>query len=209
MKTVCKRCCSEIKDLNFSEEQKLEIWGLINQNLKLSAVKKLIDNYQLSHKESKIIVAHLNKDFGKCHGCNFEDLTEENIECPKCKAFNYNLKINPSFNKEFCIHLEWRLDFENLDDDRLNGFWCDGVDHIPTNIMSLSKFKIKEHKEIITTAWIGKDGQSIYEMTIKLGNRSLKNYELNQSLIDCISDNNYKTWIKIDPVKKKIEINLK
>lgn len=209
MKTTCKRCSSEIKKLNFSEEQKLEIWGLVIQDLKLFAVKKLIDEYQLSHKEAKIIVAHLNKDFGKCHRCNFEDLRKENMECPKCKAFNYNLKIASSFSKEFCTHLEWKLDFENLDDDRFNGFWCDGIDHLPTSIMSLSKLKIKENKEIITKAWIGKEGQSIYEMTIKLGDKSLRNYELNQSLIDCIPNKDDKKWIEIDPIKKKIEINLK
>jgi len=104
MRTSCKRCNSEIKNLNFSEEQKLEIWGLINQDLKLFAVKKLIDEYKLSHKEAKIIIAHLNKDFGECHRCNFKDLSEEYKECPKCKAFNYNLKVNTSFNKEFCTH---------------------------------------------------------------------------------------------------------
>ena len=95
MNTICKRCGNKINELNFSEEQKLEIGELIAQGLKLFAVKKIINEYKLSHKEAKVIVAHLNKDFGKCHRCNFGNLEEENIECPKCKAFNYNVECRP------------------------------------------------------------------------------------------------------------------
>lgn len=43
MNTTCKRCGSEIVKLSFSEEQKLEIWGLIVQDFKLFAVRKIKD----------------------------------------------------------------------------------------------------------------------------------------------------------------------
>jgi hypothetical protein len=37
---TCKRCRNEIVELHLSEKQRLEVWGLIFQNLKLFAVKK-------------------------------------------------------------------------------------------------------------------------------------------------------------------------
>jgi predicted Zn-ribbon and HTH transcriptional regulator len=94
MKLNCKRCGSKIVPLNFQEEFKLEIRAMINQNRQLLAVKKIGDELKLSHKEAKVIVAHLNKKFGRCHRCNFQNLMKENVECPKCKSFNYNLKID-------------------------------------------------------------------------------------------------------------------
>ena len=169
MKSNCKRCRSKIEELNFQEETRLEIWGMVNQDLKLFAVKKLMDECRMSHKAAKVIVAHLNKEFGRCHRCNFENLTEENIECPKCKSFNYNLKIEIPFNQDFCTNLEYKLDFDDLEGDEVKGYWCDGIDHIPRDIKSLSKKNIEKNKRINTKAWIGKDGQDEYEMEMILG----------------------------------------
>lgn len=98
MNKKCNRCQWKIVELNWSEEQKLEIWGLVNQELRLFAVKKLRDNFNVNLKEAKGIVVHINKDFGKCIRCNFDQLSEENIECPKCKAFNYNL----NYSRKLC-----------------------------------------------------------------------------------------------------------
>ena len=96
MELSCKRCGNEIKLLNFSEKMKLEILGMIIQDKKLFAVKKMMEEHNISHKDAKIITTHINKDFGKCHSCGFENLQEENVTCPKCKSFNYNLKIETS-----------------------------------------------------------------------------------------------------------------
>lgn len=209
MKTICKQCKSEIPELRFSEDQRLEIWGLVIQNFKLFAIEKIRDEFQLSLEDAKVIIAHLNKDFGKCHNCNYDGLDEENIECPKCKSFNYNLKIETSFNKEFCSHLEFSLDFDRLGDDRVKGFWCDGVDFIPKDIDNLSKSNLKENKKIKTRTWTGKSGQEVYDMTINFGEKAVENYLKNESLIDCIPKGDYEKWIKIDPEKKEIEVTLK
>jgi hypothetical protein len=205
----CKRCGNEIAELYLSEEQRLEVWGLLNQGFQLWAVKMIKDADLYSHREAKIIVEHLNKAFGKCIRCNFADLKEENTECPKCKAFNYNLKIAPPFNQDFCSHLEYKLDFEGLDDENFKGFWCDGISHFPTDFKSLARAKIEYDKKIITKAWIGLDGQEEYEMTIHFGTQAIKSYQNNQSLVECIPDNHPREWIFINPSQKKIEIKLK
>ena len=209
MTKKCKRCKWEISEFNLTEIQRLEIYGLINQDLKLFAIQKLKDELKLNLKEAKGIVLHLNKEYGNCIRCNFDKLKEEETECPKCKAFNYNLKIETSFNKEFCEHLEFKLDFDDLKKEEVKGFWCDGVDHIPNDIKSLSKTILAKNKEIKTNAWIGKDGQGEYKMTIKFGNQAIERYEQNQSLVNCIPTNDFQSWINISPEKKEIEIKLK
>ncbi len=209
MKSICKKCNTEVLTITFSEEMKLEIWGMVSQDLKLFAVKKLIDEYQYSHKEAKTVITHMNKDFGKCHQCNFSKLEKEYAECPKCKAFNYNLKIDIPFNQEFCSILEYKLQFDELDIDNVKGFWCDGIDHFPTHLKRLTNANIIKNKQIITRAWIGKGGETIYTMIIKLGDNAIKNYLHNDSLIDCIPKDAYKNWISIDPEKKEIEIRLR
>lgn len=205
----CKRCGNTVKRLVFSADQRLELWGLLVQNLDLFAIKKIVDEFLLSQEEAKIVLAHFNTGLGQCHRCNFENLQVENTECPKCHAFNYNVAVSPLFNQTFCAHLEWSLSFEELEDDRIRGFWCDGVDHLPIDIRNLSKTQIRKNRTIKTKAWIGKDGQSIYEMTIKLGEQSLENYERDQNLLDCIPKENCKEWIKISPTDRHIEIQLK
>lgn len=97
MLSKCKRCRSEIIELNFSKEHLLGIWKLITQGQKLLAVKKIIDEYGFGHKEAKFIVMHFNTEHGKCHRCNYDNLKGESIECPKCKAFNYNQNIDPFY----------------------------------------------------------------------------------------------------------------
>lgn len=209
MNKKCNRCNWEIAPLNLTEKQRLEIWSLLNQDLKLFAIQELRQSLKINLTDAKGIVLHLNKEFGKCIRCNFEDLKEEKMECPKCKSFNYNLKIYSSFNQEFCSHLAWELDFDELDNERVKGFWCDGVDHIPSDIKSLFKANFEKNKVIRTNAWIGKDGQDIYQMEISFGEISIRNYLQNKSLIDCIPQNNFKDWIEINPNSKTIKAKLK
>jgi hypothetical protein len=78
-----------------------------------------MDACNYSHRDAKIVVDHLNAIFGKCTRCDFNDLKEENTQCPKCQAFNYNLKIDLPFNEDFCTHLEYKLNFEELEDETL------------------------------------------------------------------------------------------
>ncbi len=204
----CKKCNNDIKKLNFQEEFHLEIWAMLRQGLKLFAIQRLVDEYKLSHKEAKTVIAHYN-DYGKCHRCNYNHLDKEYINCPQCNAFNYNLKPKTSFNTEFCTYLSFKLNFDDLGIDEIKAYWCDGIDSIPRNIIDLSKSNILKNKSIITKAWIGKSGQDEYEMEILLGDESIILYEQNESLIPCIPTSDFKDWINIDTSRKHIQIQLK
>lgn len=207
MAHTCKKCSNEIPELNFTEDQKLEIWGLAAQNMKIFLVSKLIHECKMSHSDAKVVAMHIHCENGHCVKCNFKNLTGENVECPKCHAFNYNFD-EPPFNREFCTHLEWKLDFDELDMEELTGFWCDGVDHLPADIKSLTKSKIREHQEIVTKAWIGREGENHYEMIIRLGEQAIANYMGNLSLVPTIPDENQKKWIQIEPKNQRIIIQL-
>ena len=63
--------------------------------------------------------------------------------------------------------------------------------------------------QIITEAYIGVDGQSIYQMTIKLGALSLQKYISGQDLIDTLPSEESLNWIFLDLDSKTIQIQLK
>jgi len=209
MKINCLKCKKEIVKLYFTEEQKLDFYVLMQNDLRIFAEKKLIDDFKLSQNEANVIVKHLNNRNGKCIECEFDELENENIECSNCGAFNFNLN-EPIFNIDFCSNLEWNLDFQNLKNQNVENFWCDGIDHLPKDIKSLLYKNIKKNKQIITKAYIGNTGQDIYEMKIKFGELSVENYKNQKSLIECIPKNNENpNWIKINTESKKIEVELK
>lgn len=213
MKINCKKCKNEILKLNFTEEQRLHIYFLLQNDLKKFIENKIINDFNVDKNDAKIIIQHLNNKEGKCCGCDYDNLKEEFVECANCGAFNYNL-TEPMFNIKFCSYLEWSLDFENMEIDGLEyytkGFWCDGVQHLPEDMESLLYKNIKVNKEINTKAWIGYSGQEIYDMKIKFGKYSLDNYKSKKSLIECIPEKNENLkWIKINIKNKRIEVQLK
>jgi len=116
-----------------------------------------------------------------------------------------------SFNENFCNHLEYHLGltFENSDRQDLNGFWCDGISWNPTSDNQLTKKSVNDIRQIVTKAWIGKDGQDEYEMKIRFGKYSLRRYSKGTEMIDCIPSSDSMDWIDIEPENKKIEIRLK
>ncbi|NOU62277.1 hypothetical protein [Marinifilum caeruleilacunae] len=62
----------------------------MKQESPIKTVKCLMDDYKLSHHESKYITKHINETYGKCNRCNFDKLDRENLICPKCGALNLN-----------------------------------------------------------------------------------------------------------------------
>ena len=115
-----------------------------------------------------------------------------------------------SFNAAFCEHLEYHLThtFANSGDEKIHRLWCDGVVD-PFIESKLSKKNVNDTRTIVTTAFIGYDGQGKFEMTIKLGPRSLSRYAKGSDMIDCIPDKESMEWIDVDIDNHKITIFLK
>ncbi|MBD0404491.1 hypothetical protein [Flammeovirga sp. EKP202] len=94
MKVKCKHCLPkegiEVPAFSLSDKNRL---FEIKQESSIKTVKFLMDNYKLSHLESKYITAHINDRYGKCNRCSFNDLVDEYVNCPKCGALNFNWKV--------------------------------------------------------------------------------------------------------------------
>jgi hypothetical protein len=203
---ICKKCTNEIPELNFSEEQLLEIRGLAGHGLKIFLVKQLTD-YGVDHRDAKLMAAHLNPRPGECSNCEFDELEGENTECPECGAFNYNL-AETSFNEAFCGCLEYTLDFDDLGIEEVRGFWCDGVSAFPPDMKSLSKASVRENKQITTEAWVGKSGQERCHMIIQFGPKALEYYEKGFDLEKCIPESECKYWVKVDLENETVIVRL-
>jgi len=117
---------------------------------------------------------------------------------------------NPSFNEVFCNHLEYHLGktFQNIDDQDLHEFFCDGIcwKSVPESQLTLKI--VNDTRKIVTTAFIGVDGQDLYEMVIHLGRYSLKRYAKGSSLVTCIPPANITDWIDINANKRIINLKL-
>ena len=141
----CKRCGSDIVKFSLSEGARLQVWSLLNQDVTLFAVKKLIA-FGYSHTDSKRIISHLSSEYLKCSKCNAELPSDKNLDCPNCKSFNHNEDLEPIFSRRFCSLLENRI--YQYSEKKSYLFWCDGIDHLPSNILSLTKSNISLNKKI-------------------------------------------------------------
>ena len=68
---------------------------------------------------------------------------------------------------------------------------------------------VNETMKIKTRAYVGEDGQGIYNMTISLGECSFTRYANGESLIYCIPSEETTDWIDINIENKTIELRLK
>lgn len=199
----CEKCGSCIVELNLLEEERLILWSLLSQDLKLFAVKKLID-LGYSHANAKRIISHMSSEPRKCSYCKADLTDEENISCPNCSSFNYNKNLGPPFNQNFCSILECRIS-EHSEKNSL-AFWCDGIDYLPGDILSLSKGNITRYKEIRSKAWAGTNGQEEWEIVIGLGEKSIASYLNNESIEPFIPVSG--NWLDLDVENKVIKVSL-
>ena len=112
-------------------------------------------------------------------------------------------------DQSFCEMIEYKIceALENISDQKVNGFWCDGVLlSEPDNYYS-QKF-INDNRQTKLKAYVGKDGQSVYSLTLKFGEKALSRYARNLDIAECIPQTDFNKWFNIDTSKLKIEIQL-
>jgi hypothetical protein len=119
-----------------------------------------------------------------------------------------NPSITNSFNEVFCAELEYHLtkNLRNTAITKFNILWCDGI--LMPDENQLTKAHLEAFKSIITTAFIGVDGQSKYTMTIHLGSCALNQCIQSLSLKDCLPNDTSANWINIDTSNKCINLQL-
>jgi hypothetical protein len=112
-------------------------------------------------------------------------------------------------DKIFCEALEYSLcdGLENVDDKDLKGFWCDGILLSEDDKYYSQKF-VNDNKQVKMQIFVGKDGQTVYSLTLKFGNKALSRYARNLDIVECIPQADFQSWFKIDTSKKEIEVQL-
>lgn len=87
------------------------------------------------------------------------------------------------------------------------GFWCDGLTTVVSDIYYTKK-SVNDNRYVPLLAYIGKDGQTKYEVILHFGPKALSRYTRDLSITDCIPDTNASEWFTIDVQQKKIELQL-
>lgn len=113
-------------------------------------------------------------------------------------------------DRDFCDFLEYRISeaLRELQDESAIGFWCDGI-LLPVSEDSYAERSVNHDRQVLLKAFIGKDGQSAYELILKFGNKALSRYARNLDIKECIPDVEELNWFYIDVSKRRIEVQLK
>lgn len=89
----------------------------------------------------------------------------------------------------------------------MNGFWCDGI-AMPFIDRQLYPKHVNDTRKIITSAWLGTDGQEKYKMTIRFGPKALSRYARGLDLKVCIPPETSTNWIILNLEEKTITLQL-
>ncbi|KAA1239806.1 MULTISPECIES: hypothetical protein [unclassified Aquimarina] len=93
MKLSCEKCSKrEFEVPNFTSEEKKNLSELKANNKLGELIQKIESLYDIESIDAKFSFMHINKKYGKCNRCNVDYLEGEYVECPKCKALNFNWK---------------------------------------------------------------------------------------------------------------------
>lgn len=85
------------------------------------------------------------------------------------------------------------------------GFWCDGVLMNQSEARYSQKY-INDKRQAQFMAWIGKDGQTPYELYLTFGPKALSRYARGLDISTCMPD--LKTGFHMDPENKVVIIQL-
>lgn len=90
----CKRCVKRNYLVpEFTLEEKKTLTELKANNKPLEVIQKIKTLYNVEMIDSKFSLMHINEVYGKCNRCNVDYLQGEYVDCPKCKALNFNWNL--------------------------------------------------------------------------------------------------------------------
>ena len=112
-------------------------------------------------------------------------------------------------DQDFCQYLEFEICkvFEHSNNEQIKSFWCDGVVLNQTDNEYSQKY-VNDNRQVLLKAFIGKDGQTEYELTLKFGDKALSRFVRNLDIKECVPKPDRQHWFIIDTKQNKIEIQL-
>lgn len=106
-----------------------------------------------------------------------------------------------------CLEFEITKALQFSENADIKGFWCDGIIHKESESLFLNK-TVNDKRQLLLKAFIGKDGQSEYELTLKFGKNSLSRFARNLDIKECIPNPEKPNFFDIDINLNKIKIDL-
>ncbi len=121
---------------------------------------------------------------------------------------DFDQTIGKSFDIDFCQRLGFHLTgaFYNNCTNKFERIWCDGVLEPEKWRQDIDELAIT--KEIVTTGWLGLDGQDKHWIIIKLGPLSFEKCLKGQSLRQCLPSDQSLDWVSIDATDKIVTLQL-
>lgn len=112
-------------------------------------------------------------------------------------------------DQDFCDFLEYEIckALMHSGNTEIKGFWCDGVTFLQSDHYYAQTF-VNENKEIKLKTFIGKEGQTEFELTLKFGNNALSRFSRNLDLKACVPSLEKQNWFDIDTNRNQITIQL-
>lgn len=112
-------------------------------------------------------------------------------------------------DQNFCEALEYKFSdiFRDSVGEDLSGYWCDGILLSEESKYYSQKF-VNDNRQVNMQAFVGKNGQTLYSLVVKFGNKALSRYARGLTIVDCIPQTDFKNWFRIDIMLKEIEIQL-
>jgi hypothetical protein len=110
---------------------------------------------------------------------------------------------------EFCDLLEIKIEgaLANSDKEPVKYYCCDGV-LLPTFEHEYSPKYVNDNRQIVMTAFVGRDGQDKYELTLCFGRKALSRYARGLDIAECVPDPESSDWFEIDITERKIWVFL-
>ncbi|MCF8254139.1 MAG: hypothetical protein K9H61_11865 [Bacteroidia bacterium] len=102
-------------------------------------------------------------------------------------------------DRDFCDFLEFEIckAFENSANEQIKGFWCDGV-LLKKDENDYSQKLVINKRQVQLKAFIGKDGQTEYELTLRFGEKALSQFVKKLSIKNCFPNASAPNWFEID-----------
>jgi hypothetical protein len=112
-------------------------------------------------------------------------------------------------DQNFCDFLEYEIckAFKHSNNDEIKGFFCDGI-LLSEPASHYSQKSVNDKRQVLLKAFIGKDGQTEYELTLKFGDKAASRYARALDMKACVPDVDEQNWFHIDTIERKIEIQL-
>lgn len=109
----------------------------------------------------------------------------------------------------FCDFLEYEIckAFKQSHNHEIKGFFCDGI-LLSEPDSHYSQKSVNDKRQVLLKAFIGQDGQTEYELTLKFGDKALSRYARDLDIKACVPDAEKQNWFHIDTIRRKIEIRL-